>query len=404
MEVFECIKTRRSVRRFEDRPVERETIQKIVDAAIWAPSWKNSQTPRYTVVDKREIIDDIAENGCCDFAFNTKTLKQTPVLIVVSYVKGICGFEKDGSYYRLEIKPSGSLVMDTKTFTSTPAVYEQTPMTAVDLLYLMQEYPDMYLITDTKTTDKAQVQRQFRDLVNIANNIGSPEILSRIIPQLYNKEMLSWIKEIYPFENWIFTLYLYANPNYDDIANFCAANGIDTVTLHIDRAKKENISKLKAKGLKVYAHTVNRYRIFEDALAAGVDGIYTDRIKPYELSWVGLTNSIQTTEQTVTVKGKEAKLTTLAIFGTPYAPLRQMAQLGKRFSAEYKKDAGTLNLTVGKTLTTMGNEMLTDHSGHLVTKKADFKLLIGGKESGIQCFYVDGEVYAPVEQILALVQ
>lgn len=216
--------------------------------------------------------------------------------------------------------------------------------------------------------------------------------------------MLSWIKEIYPFENWIFTLYLYANPNYDDIANFCAANGIDTVTLHIDRAKKENISKLKAKGLKVYAHTVNRYRIFEDALAAGVDGIYTDRIKPYELSWVGLTNSIQTTEQTVTVKGKEAKLTTLAIFGTPYAPLRQMAQLGKRFSAEYKKDAGTLNLTVGKTLTTMGNEMLTDHSGHLVTKKADFKLLIGGKESGIQCFYVDGEVYAPVEQILALVQ
>ena len=87
MEVFECIKTRRSVRRFEDRPVERETIQKIVDAAIWAPSWKNSQTPRYTVVDKREIIDDIAENGCCDFAFNTKTLKQTPVLIVVSYVR-----------------------------------------------------------------------------------------------------------------------------------------------------------------------------------------------------------------------------------------------------------------------------------------------------------------------------
>ncbi len=34
MEVFECIKTSRSVRRFEDRPVERETIQKIVDAAI----------------------------------------------------------------------------------------------------------------------------------------------------------------------------------------------------------------------------------------------------------------------------------------------------------------------------------------------------------------------------------
>ena len=39
-----------------------------------------------------------------------------------------------------------------------------------------------------------------------------------------------------------------------------------------------------------------------------------------------------------------------------------------------------------------------------MTKKADFKLLLGGKETGIQCFYVDGEVYAPVEDILAIVQ
>lgn len=313
-------------------------------------------------------------------------------------------FEADGSYYRLEIEPSGSLVMDSKTYTSTPAVYEQTPMTAVDLLYLMVEYPDMYLVTDTKDTDKATVQRQFRDLVNIANNIGAPEVLDRIIPQLYNKEMLGWVKEIYPFQNWIFTLYLYANPDYDDIASFCANNSIDTVTLHVDRATKKNISKLKAKGLKVYAHTINRYLIFEDVLEAGADGIYTDRIKPYELDWVGLENSIQTAEQTFAVGNGEMTFTTLDIFGKAHAPLRQLAEAGKKFSGEYNREAGTLNLTLGKKFTTLGNEMLMDDSGRLVTKKADFKLLVGGKETGIQCFYVDGEVYAPVEDILALVQ
>ncbi len=106
----------------------------------------------------------------------------------------------------------------------------------------------MYLITDTKTTDKAQVQKQFQDLVNIANNIGAPEVLQRIIPQLYNKEMLSWIKEIYPFENWIFTLYLYANPNYDDIANFCAANGIDTVTPAYRPRKEGKYLQAEGKG------------------------------------------------------------------------------------------------------------------------------------------------------------
>lgn len=313
-------------------------------------------------------------------------------------------FDADGSYYRLEIEPNGKLVMDSKTFVETPVVYEQTAITAVDLLYLMMEYPDMYLVTDTKDTDKATVQRQFNDLKNIANNIGAPEILNRIIPQIYHKDMLNWVKEIYPFQNWIFTLYLITNPNYAEIADFCAANGIDTVTLHYNRATKENVAALKAKGLKVYAHTVNRYLMFEDLLQVGVDGIYTDRIKPYELEWVGLENSRALTEQTFPVNEKEMTFTTLDIFGKAYAPLRQLAEAGKKFSAEYNKEAGTLNLTLGKKFTTLGNEMLMDGSGRLVTKKADFKLMVGGKETGIQCFYVDGEVYAPIEDILALVQ
>lgn len=312
-------------------------------------------------------------------------------------------FDADGSYYRLEIEPSGNLVMDSKTFVETPAIYEQTPITAVDLLYLMLEYPDMYLVTDTKYTDKATVQRQFNDLKNIATNIGAPELLDRVIPQIYNKEMLGWVKEIHPFQNWIFTLYLITNPDYADIASFCEANGIDTVTLYYDRATKENISALKAKNLKVYAHTVNRYLMFEDLLEAGVDGIYTDRIKPYELEWVGLENSRKTAEQTFTVGEKEMTFTTLDIFGKAHAPLRQLAEAGKKFSAVYDKETGTLNLTLGKTFTTLGNEMLMDNSGRLVTKKADFKLLVDGKETGIQCFYVDGEIYAPVEDILNLV-
>ncbi len=98
METLQRIKERRSVRRFLDKSVEREVLTKIVEAAAWAPSWKNSQTPRFTVIDDREVIADIAENGMLSFEFNKKTLRQTPVLVVVSYIKGICGFEKDGSY------------------------------------------------------------------------------------------------------------------------------------------------------------------------------------------------------------------------------------------------------------------------------------------------------------------
>lgn len=85
-------------------------------------------------------------------------------------------------------------------------------------------------------------------------------------------------------------------------------------------------------------------------------------------------------------------------------PCASWQKRAKKFSAEYNKEAGTLNLTLGKKFTTLGNEMLMDGSGRLVTKKADFKLLVDGKETGIQCFYVDGEVFAPVDEILTLVQ
>ena len=313
-------------------------------------------------------------------------------------------FEKDGSYTRLEIPTDKDQVMDSKTFMETPVIYEQTPLRAVDLMYLMLEYPDMYLVTDTKDTDKATVQRQFRDLVGIAKNMGHPEILDRVILQLYNKEMIKWIREIYKFENWIFTLYLYNNPDYDDIASYCVKNGIDTVTLHVDRATKENISKLKAKGLKVYAHTTNRYLTMKGLLDVGVDGIYTDRIKPYELHWIGVENGRKTEEQTFVVNDGEVTLTTLDIFGRAHAPLRQLAKAGKGFSATFDREANTLNLQKGRVFQSLGNEMLMNDSGRLITEKADFQVLVNGKPSDIDCFYVDGEVYAPVVELLLLVQ
>ena len=313
-------------------------------------------------------------------------------------------FEKDGSYAKLDIPTTGDVVMDSQTYMNSPIIFEQTPLRMVDLLYLMAEYPDMYLVTDTKDTDKKTVQKQFRDIVSTAKNIGHPEVLNRIIPQLYNKGMIDWIREIHPFENWIFTLYLYNNPDYTDIANYCTAKGIQTVTLHVDRAKQENVSKLKAKGLKVYAHTTNRYLTMKSLLGVGVDGIYTDRIKPYELPWIGLENSRKTAEKIYAVGTEEMTFTTLEIFGKDYVPLRQLAKAGRGFSATFDKTAGTLNLQAGEVFTSLGNEMLMDDSGRLVTKKTDFKLLWNSGETDIQCYYVDGEVYAPVDVILALVK
>ena len=43
MEAIECIKTRRSIRKYEDKPVDRSLIEEIIEIARFAPSWKNSK-------------------------------------------------------------------------------------------------------------------------------------------------------------------------------------------------------------------------------------------------------------------------------------------------------------------------------------------------------------------------
>jgi len=98
MEALECIKTRRSVRRFTDEPVTREAVAEIVKAAAYAPSWKNTQIARYILVRDPEKIHTIGENCVLDFTYNAKTLSRAPALVAVTMVTGRSGYEKDGSF------------------------------------------------------------------------------------------------------------------------------------------------------------------------------------------------------------------------------------------------------------------------------------------------------------------
>ena len=98
MDAITAIQTRRSIRSFQQKTVEREVLDQIVAAAAYAPSWKNTQTTRYYIVTNREIIEKIAREGVLGFSKNTETLLGVPVLVVEATITGRSGFERDGSY------------------------------------------------------------------------------------------------------------------------------------------------------------------------------------------------------------------------------------------------------------------------------------------------------------------
>lgn len=76
--VLDNIATRTSVRDYEARPVEKEKIEKMLRAAMAAPTAMNKQPWHFVVVDQRNVLDALA--GTNPYA---KMLKKAPLAIVV---------------------------------------------------------------------------------------------------------------------------------------------------------------------------------------------------------------------------------------------------------------------------------------------------------------------------------
>lgn len=89
MNTVDCIKTRRSVRKFTEEKVPHEVLEQLVELSRWAPSWKNTQIARYVAVEDEALKSRIAEEGI---------IKGAPVLMVMTYVEKRSGFERDGSF------------------------------------------------------------------------------------------------------------------------------------------------------------------------------------------------------------------------------------------------------------------------------------------------------------------
>jgi len=77
MDFFELIRIRRSVRKFNGIPVEKEKIIKIMDAARLSPSAANLQPWNFIIVDDPDIKNKAAS------AYHGKWILQAPVIIVV---------------------------------------------------------------------------------------------------------------------------------------------------------------------------------------------------------------------------------------------------------------------------------------------------------------------------------
>ena len=77
MDIYEAIEKRYSVRAYEDRPIEEDKLQRILNAGHLAPSARNRQEWKFVVVRDSAIRNSLAE------AAEQPFLAQAPIIIAI---------------------------------------------------------------------------------------------------------------------------------------------------------------------------------------------------------------------------------------------------------------------------------------------------------------------------------
>lgn len=200
-----------------------------------------------------------------------------------SYAKGFRTFEAD-----IMLAEDGEAVLahsarEWEAYSTWPELAGYTTLRFTDLCALMQKYPDIWVITDTKSTDEEGIRREFEAMVEAARTVGAEEALERVVVQLYHEGMYEVVEEVYPFSNYIFTLYQRWDGDMEEFAgicDWCEKHGVKNVTMWHYLLNEEALEVAGARGLDVYVHTVNDLSRAQALLDMGGKGIYTDSLAP----------------------------------------------------------------------------------------------------------------------------
>ncbi len=169
-------------------------------------------------------------------------------------------------------------IPDFDEYYATPVCYKYHAMSFTDVLDILRDNPELYVMTDCKITEMAP------KIVESVMNYGVPELLERFIIQIYNESDYDRVREIYPFQHFVYTLYLLENPDYVRVVAFCLEKGIPVVTVSADRyADDDNVGLLQEYGITVLVHTVNTITEAGALFKNGVGGIYTDFLLPADM-------------------------------------------------------------------------------------------------------------------------
>jgi nitroreductase len=178
MDVFEAVQERRSIRAYQDKPVPREKLEKILEAARLAPSARNAEPWHFIAVTDAEKRKALSKG------IYAKFLVQTPLVIVA------CGDKKASpDWYAIDV----ALAVENMVLTATSeglgtcCVGSFSEKDVKALLKVPENFEVLLLLAVGYAKEKVDLSSKFLQLMRarkILSEVASEEEFGkRLIPE-----------------------------------------------------------------------------------------------------------------------------------------------------------------------------------------------------------------------------
>lgn len=95
MEFYDVVKNRKSIRKYMSKKVPEDVLDRILEAARWAPSWKNGQCTRYIIVDDPALMPKVVSGMVVNWG--------APMFIVACADPANSGHKNGMDYYLVDL-------------------------------------------------------------------------------------------------------------------------------------------------------------------------------------------------------------------------------------------------------------------------------------------------------------
>ena len=96
-EILDSIESRRSVRKYKPDAIDKETLEKIIEAGLFAPTGMNRQSPIIVAVTDKKMRDRLSKLNASIMGSDNDPFYGAPVVLVVLADRSCGTYVYDGS-------------------------------------------------------------------------------------------------------------------------------------------------------------------------------------------------------------------------------------------------------------------------------------------------------------------